>query len=202
MSTFEACFQGAGIYLQLGFEHILDPQGYDHILFVIALCANYRLRQWRRVLILVTAFTIGHSLTLALAVLDVLRLPADLIELLIPITILFTAINNLVRGEREVSNQTIRFNYWLALGFGFIHGMGFSNYLRALLGQEGCLGGPLLMFNLGLEAGQVIIVLTVLALAWLGLDKLKLPQRYWNGVISTAIALAALHLIWEKLLGG
>lgn len=201
MDTLSACFQGASLYLQLGFEHILDPQGYDHILFVVALCANYRLRQWRRVLLLVTAFTVGHSLTLALAVLEVLRLDPWWIELLIPITILLTALNNLIRGEQEVSLRAIRLNYWLALGFGFIHGMGFSNYLRALLGQEGCVSGPLLMFNLGIELGQALIVLAVLALAWLGLDRLRLPQRYWNGVISTAIALAACHLIWAKLLG-
>jgi hypothetical protein len=201
MSIFSTCFQGASLYLQLGFEHILDWQGYDHILFVVALCATYHLRQWRRVLLLVTAFTLGHSLTLALSVLDILRLPADLIELLIPVTILLTAIHNLVRGEQALSPRGLQLNYLLALGFGFIHGMGFSNYLRALLGQEGCVSGPLLMFNLGLELGQVLIVLAVLFLAWVGLDRLHIPPKYWNGVLSIGIALVAVHLIWQQLTG-
>lgn len=201
MQTIQTCFQGASLYLQLGFEHILDPQGYDHILFVVALCAGYRLRYWRRVLILVTAFTLGHSLTLALSVLDLLRMDPYWIELLIPITILLTAVLNLVRVEENASQRSVRFHYLLALVFGFIHGMGFSNYLRALLGQEACVGGPLLMFNLGIELGQVLIVLGVLALGWLGLERLRIPQRYWNGVISVVIALAAFQLIWEKLIG-
>jgi len=191
----ENCFTGADLYLPLGFEHILDPNGYDHILFVVALCAIYRLREWRRILVLVTAFTVGHSLTLALSALDVIAINPDLIETLIPITILLTALNNLLRGEAEVGTRSIRLNYLLALFFGFIHGMGFSNYLRMLLGEEGCVTGPLLFFNVGLELGQLIIVAGVMLLAWVSMDLLELPPRIWNYVVSGLIALAALGLI-------
>jgi hypothetical protein len=191
----ENCFTGADLYLPLGFEHILDPNGYDHILFVVALCAIYRLREWRRILVLVTAFTVGHSLTLALSALDVIAIDPDLIETLIPITILLTALNNLLRGEAEVGTRSIRLNYLLALFFGFIHGMGFSNYLRMLLGEEGCVTGPLLFFNVGLELGQLIIVAGVMLLAWVSMDLLELPPRIWNYVVSGLIALAALGLI-------
>lgn len=195
------CFQGASIYLQLGFEHILDINGYDHILFVAALCVNYRLKAWRQVAILVTAFTLGHSLTLALAVFNLIRIPSHIIELLIPITILISAVSNLLRGDVEVSPMRQRLNYGLALGFGFIHGLGFSNYLRALLGGESCVGGPLLMFNIGLELGQLIVVALIMTLGWVAMTRLNIPQRYWNGVFSTLIALVALQLIWQQLLG-
>lgn len=196
METLSSCFQGVGLYLTLGFEHILDPNGYDHILFVIALCAIYRVSEWRRILVLVTAFTLGHSFTLALSALNVFTMDPDLIETLIPITILITAINNLFRAERELSSQAVRLNYLLALFFGFIHGMGFSNYLRMLLGEESCIPGPLLMFNLGLELGQLIIVAVVMLLSWLVIDRAGLAQRWWNYAVSGSIALAALGLIF------
>ena len=128
------------IYLRLGFDHITDPRGYDHILFVIALCAVYTIRQWRHVLVLITAFTIGHSITLALATLRLIHYSTALVELLIPITILITAITNFFFREAKMrvrtAPQTSRrwWRYGLALTFGLIHGMGFSNYLRSLLG--------------------------------------------------------------------
>lgn len=193
--NFSSCFDGASMYLQLGWEHILDIQGYDHILFVVALAAVYRVRQWRQVLILVTAFTLGHSLTLALSVLDIFRLPAALVETLIPVTILLTCIYNVFRGEADRSPPWQRTNYLLALGFGFIHGMGFSNFLRALLGSEGCLTGPLLAFNLGLEAGQLLIVGAAMLLSLLLVDGLRLPHRYWNLGISVLVGLMAIHLM-------
>lgn len=190
-----ACLEGSGLYLQLGWEHILDLKGYDHILFVVALAAVYRLRQWREVLILVTAFTVGHSLTLALSVLDIFRLPATLVETLIPVTILLTCLYNIFRGEGSRSGPWRHANYVLALGFGFIHGMGFSNFLRALLGSESCLTGPLLSFNLGLEAGQILIVGVAMLLSFLVVERLRLPHRYWNLGISGLTGLMAIHLM-------
>ncbi|RMG72956.1 MAG: HupE/UreJ family protein [Bacteroidetes bacterium] len=190
-----SCFSGAGLYLQLGWEHILDIQGYDHILFVVALAAVYRVRQWRQVLILVTAFTLGHSLTLALSVLDIFRLSSELVETLIPVTILLTCVYNVVRGEHDHSAPWQRANYLLALVFGFIHGMGFSNYLRALLGSESCLGGPLLSFNVGLELGQLLIVAAAMLLSWLVVDRLRLRHHYWNLGISVLVGLMAIQLM-------
>ncbi|MDX2286301.1 MAG: HupE/UreJ family protein [Bacteroidia bacterium] len=188
------------IYLQLGFEHILDPQGYDHMLFIVALCAAYRPAQWRNIVVLVTAFTIGHSVTLALAVLDLFRLPEAWVELGIPVTIFLTCLYNLWHGVQERSPRRVQFNYLLALLFGFIHGMGFSNYLRSLLAMGGTeqVAGPLLFFNLGIEGGQLVLVALMLGLAWAVLDRLKAPHRYWNWAVSGIAALAALQLIAEK----
>ncbi len=134
-------------YLQLGFEHITDPNGYDHILFVIALCAIYTLRDWKKVLILVTAFTLGHSVTLALATLQVVSFRPDVIELLIPITILITAVVNMFHQIPKTTlvtqEKSSPLRYPLALGFGLIHGLGFSNYLHSLLGEESNIFEPL-----------------------------------------------------------
>jgi hypothetical protein len=150
MSQFEA-------YFKIGIAHILDLNGFDHILFVIALCALYTGRDWRKIIILVTAFTIGHSITLALATLNIVRVKSELIEFLIPLTIAITALGNITRPKPSGS-KGIQINYLFALFFGLIHGLGFSNYLRALLGRETSIFQPLLAFNLGLEVGQLVIV--------------------------------------------
>ncbi|WP_338874509.1 HupE/UreJ family protein [Spirosoma sp. SC4-14] len=190
------------IYLRLGFDHITDPAGYDHILFVIALCAVYTLQQWRQVLILVTAFTIGHSITLALATLQLITYKTALIELLIPITILITAIANFFFQEpksrtllKTRSTNRAGGRYGLALVFGLIHGMGFSNYLRSLLGREANIIKPLLAFNIGLELGQILIVGIVLTLAYVVLNVLQSSRLRWTLIVSGIVAGMALSLI-------
>lgn len=194
------------IYLRLGFDHITDPGGYDHTLFVIALCAVYTLQQWRQVLILVTAFTIGHSVTLALATLRLINYSTDVIELLIPITILITAITNFFFQEARphvsisMPQASRPWRYALALVFGLIHGMGFSNYLRSLLGREADIVQPLLAFNIGLELGQLLIVSLVLALAYLLLDVLRVSRLRWVLIVSGIVAGMAISLILNNSL--
>ncbi len=184
-------------YLQLGFEHILDLGGYDHILFIIALCAVYSISQWRNILILVTAFTIGHSITLALAALDVVTFRSEVIEFLIPVTILLTALYNV--SKKETSDKKIMWNYALALGFGLIHGLGFSNFFRSLLGREESIIQPLLAFNIGVELGQLIIVAAVLAVGYLVMNVLNAKQRSWNLFVSGVAAGIAFILITETV---
>lgn len=204
MSEFE-------LYLRLGFEHISDLNGYDHILFVIALAAVYPLREWKHLLVLVTAFTIGHSVTLALSTLGWVNVDADLIEMLIPVTIFITAALNIAerfaKDPEKALNRDWRARYALAIGFGLIHGLGFSNYLRAILGTEQSLVLPLFSFNVGLEIGQlVILVITfvvsgvVIGLANRLLDRLERPtantQRNWAALLSVVIAILSLTMIW------
>ncbi len=185
------------LYFELGMEHILDVRGYDHILFVVALTTIYQLKDWRRVFILVTAFTIGHSITLALATLHVINFNADLIEFLIPVTIFFTAVANLLRKRAEHSTKKIQLNYWLALIFGLIHGMGFSNYLRSLLGSDTTIFTQLLAFNVGLEMGQIIIVLSFMVLSFLFVDIIGISKRDWKLIISSGVAAIATTLMIE-----
>ncbi|GAB3180798.1 HupE/UreJ family protein [Telluribacter humicola] len=192
MSEFEA-------YLQLGFEHITDPNGYDHILFVIALCAIYTLRDWKKVLVLITAFTIGHSVTLALATLNIIQVRSDVIELLIPITILFTAFMNFFHHIPKTTlitdEKSSPLRYPMALLFGLIHGLGFSTYLRSLLGGEASIVEPLLAFNVGLELGQILIVFIALLIALAIVEFFRSPKRSWNYIISGIIAGMAISLI-------
>lgn len=189
-------------FLQLGFEHILDVNGYDHILFVIALCAIYKLSEWRKVAILVTAFTLGHSLTLALAALDILRFPPAVIEFLIPVTIFITAIYNVIRErpdetEQEIFNRKVSLNYGFAAFFGLIHGMGFSNFFKSSLlpGEEGQLVAQLFAFNIGVELGQLVIVAFILAASFLAFNVAHVKQREWTLFISGAAAGIAITLL-------
>lgn len=154
-------------FVQLGFQHITDPNGLDHVLFLLVLAAIYRPADWRQVLWVITAFTVGHSLTLALAVTGALALPTPIIEFLIPVTIVATGIENLWVRDRERKGWSGRYRPVLAGVFGLVHGAGFANYLRSMFVDE--LAVPLLGFNLGIEAGQ-IAVLGVAFAAFVALD--------------------------------
>lgn len=181
MSEFET-------YFQVGFQHISDLKAYDHIVFIIALCAVYDLWQWRQILMLVTAFTVGHSITLGLATAGMLVLPANIVEFLIPVTIFCTCILNVARPLERSRRKTVWFNYPLTLFFGLIHGMGFSSYLRALLGQEESILTPLFAFNVGLEIGQLMIVALVIVGSAVIVHIGKAEQRSWMIFISGAAA--------------
>jgi len=188
------------LYFDLGKEHILDyVHGYDHILFVVALCALYLLRDWKQVLILVTAFTIGHSVTLALSTLNIIHVRADLVEFLIPLTIFVTAFSNLFRDEENLGDRVIQINYFYALFFGLIHGLGFSNYLRSILGKNHSIVVQLFAFNVGLEFGQIIIVLVFLVASFILVDVFTLNRRDWKMVISSVVAGMALILMKDKI---
>jgi len=173
-------------YLQLGFDHISDLNAYDHIVFIIALCAAYPLNRWRSVILFVTAFTVGHSITLALATLHLLVVPSNLVETLIPVTILATCFLNIFKPfGGKLGGKT---SYVLALLFGLIHGLGFSNYLRALLGGEESIIAPLFFFNIGLELGQLMILALFAGVAFVFLRLLGISHRRWNIFISGAAA--------------
>src|SRR5437762_3774102 len=173
-----------GFYFTIGWEHIVNWRALDHQLFIMALAAIYLLKDWRQVLVLVTAFTIGHSLTLALTVLNLISFPSNWIEFLIPCTIIITAISNLF--QKTFSPKAIRINYFLALFFGLIHGMGFANKLHYILAEDQSIGWSLFGFNVGLEAGQIAVVVIVLALSYFFVQLLNVNRREW--VIFTSAA--------------
>lgn len=173
------------LYFELGWQHILDWKGYDHILFVMVLCGTYLLSDWRKVLVLVTAFTIGHSITLALSVLKLIHVKTDLIEFLIPVTILITAASNILAGKSKPKG--VQLKYILALFFGLIHGLGFSNYLNSLLGKSTNIVAELFAFNVGLEFGQIIIVLGILLVSFILINIFKIKKWDWTFFLSSAI---------------
>lgn len=196
-------------FLQLGFEHILDIEGYDHLLFVVGLCAIYRPKDWRRIALLITAFTIGHCFTLILAGRYGSWLAADLIEQLVAFTIFLGGAYNLAFSQRW-HQENIWPAYLLAAGFGLIHGMAFSNFFRALGSEADELWRQLLAFNLGVEGGQLVIVfwfflLTMLILSvggsLVGKDPKSQDQlhRRWSMLVSTIVACAGLYLLVGRL---
>ena len=188
--------QDFGLYFNLGWQHICNWNGYDHIMFVAVLCGAYLLKDWRKVLILVTAFTIGHSITLALSVLSVIHINSSLIEFLIPVTIVITSLINVFKKQR--STATMRVTYLLALFFGLIHGLGFSNYLKSLLGTSTNIIGQLFAFNLGLEFGQVLIVISTLIISYLCINFAKMNRRDWVMFLSSAIFGIALIMCIQR----
>lgn len=184
-------------YFGLGWEHIMNWEALDHLLFITALATIYLLKDWKQVLILVTAFTIGHSLTLVLSVLDIIRFSSRCVEFLIPCTIIITAISNLF--QKKFTAKSIRINYFLALFFGLIHGMGFANVIRFMLAKDQNLGWGLFGFNVGLEAGQIVVVTIFLLLAWALLTLFKINRREWVIFLSAGIFSLALKMALERL---
>ena len=185
------------LFLVLGLEHIVDIHGSDHILFVIALTALFTINDWKKVLILVTAFTIGHSITLALATLRVIKFNTELIEFLIPVTIFLTAFFNIFRKKGAGRPMKMQINYYFAMFFGLIHGLGFSNYLRSLLGNDETILTQLLAFNVGLELGQIIVVALFLIASIIVVDIGGASKRDWRLVISSGVAAVALTMMYE-----
>lgn len=185
------------LYFDLGWHHILDWNGYDHILFVMALCGIYTAKDWKKVLVIVTAFTIGHSITLALSVFNLVHINTALIEFLIPLTIMITAFSNIIR--KRAASKNIKPAYVLALCFGLIHGMGFSNYLKSLLGKSSSIVVELLAFNLGLEAGQVVIVAITLTLTIFLVSIVKIKLWDWTFFLSSAIFGISFIMAAERL---
>ena len=183
-------------YFIEGWKHIISLDALDHQLFILVLAAIYTLKDWRKVVILVTAFTIGHSITLALSAFEVITVDSELVEFLIPCTIAITAVTNFFYKNLNPTN--IQLNYFLALFFGLIHGLGFANFIRFTLAGDQNIGWPLLQFNLGLEAGQVVFVLAVLLVAYLVIHIMGLNRRWWIWGVSAAVFIVALKMIVER----
>jgi hypothetical protein len=189
--------QNFGFYFDLGWHHIIDWEAKDHWLFILALAAIYLIGNWKQVLILVTAFTIGHSLTLALSIFDIVRVNSDWVEFLIPCTIVATALFNFFQADFKP--RSLRLNYFLALFFGLIHGLGFANAIRFTMQKGDGIGWNLFGFNVGLEAGQIVMVSVILLISYIVVDKAGLNRRWWVWILSLVALAMATQMIWERI---
>jgi len=186
------------LYFGIGTHHILTWEAMDHILFVAALCLRYQIKDWRKVVVLVTAFTIGHSITLALSALGLVHFATRWIEFLIPITIVATAINNLLQRQAQVEHPArLPLIYFFALFFGLIHGLAFANSLLSLVGGDHLLI-PLLAFNLGIEAAQLLVVAIILAISFIFVQLMKIRRTWWVWGVSTIVLVASMKMAYDR----
>jgi hypothetical protein len=186
------------LYFNIGIGHILNWEALDHILFVAALCLRYLIKDWKKVVVLVTAFTIGHSITLALSALGLVHIATRWIEFLIPLTIVATAINNLAQNTNQVEHPSrLPVIYFFALFFGLIHGLAFASSLLSLVGKEGVLV-PLLAFNLGIETAQLLVVAIILVISFIFVQLLKVRRIWWVWGVSALVLLASLQMAYER----
>jgi hypothetical protein len=183
-------------YFKEGWQHIISKDALDHQLFLLALCALYLINDWRKLLILITAFTIGHSVTLALSICDVVRINTKLVEFLVPCTIIITAVFNFFQINK--TRKTIMLNYFFALFFGLIHGLGFANTIRFMMAKDESLGISLAGFNLGLEAGQILIVIVLMACCFLAVNILKLKRNWWVIAVSSITLLLSIRFAVDR----
>ncbi|HEV7330691.1 MAG TPA: HupE/UreJ family protein [Flavisolibacter sp.] len=188
-----------GFYFNIGWHHIMTLEALDHILFVAALSAIYLLKDWKQVLILVTAFTLGHAITLFLSAKSLVRVDIATVEFLVPCTIAFTAITNLF--HKSFTPKAIRINYFLALFFGLIHGLAFAETLRMILATDQSFALAMFSFSLGLEAGQILIVLLMLVLAQVLIHLFKVDRRHWVIFLSAAVFSLSLQMALERVPG-
>lgn len=183
-------------FFKIGWEHIINITAVDHIFFIAALAAIYMMKDWRQVLILVTAFTIGHAITLVLSAKDLIQVNSAWVEFLIPCTIVFTAVSNLFL--KNFTARSIRINYFLALFFGLIHGLAFASTLKWLLAGDQSFVVAWFSFSVGLELGQILIVFIILLLAQIFVGYLKLNRRYWVIIVSVIVLGLAMGMAIER----
>ena len=186
------------LYFKLGLSHVLDIAAYDHILFLIVLAVVFHFNQWKKAVWLITFFTIGHSLTLALAAYDLIKVPLDIVEFLIPVTIFITGVFNILRASNTVARKE-KITFFLALFFGLVHGLGFSNYFRILIGKEDDKILPLLEFALGIEAAQIIIVFSVLLLGMFLQNFFRVVKRDWVLVTSAIVIGVSIPMMINRI---
>lgn len=187
------------IYFQIGLKHVLDIHAYDHVLFLIALTTPYAFKDWKRILLLVTMFTVGHTLALLLSVFGIIAVKASLVEFLIPVTILITAFFNLFTAGKASKNESLNLIFFLTLFFGIIHGLGFSNYFKTILGGTASSKlVPLLEFALGIEAAQLIVVFIVLVISYIVQTVFRFSKRDWALVMSAFVIGVVIPMIVES----
>ena len=187
------------VYFQIGLHHVLDIQAYDHVLFLMALVIPFTFKDWQRILLSVTIFTIGHTAALVLSVYHIVVVKANLVEFLIPITILLTAIYNLITVGKSTKKDRINWVFMITLFFGVIHGLGFSNYFNTLLGGTSSSKLlPLLEFALGIECAQMAVVIAVLVVAYLVQSVFKFSRRDWILVGSAFVIGVVMPMIIEN----
>ena len=187
------------IYFQIGLRHVLDIKAYDHVLFLIALAVPYSFKDWKRVLILISVFTLGHTLSLLLSLFGIIMIKAVFVEFLIPITILITAFFNLFTAGKSSKKDSLSVIGFITLSFGIIHGLGFSNYFKSILSgtvKEKLI--PTLEFALGIEAAQIIVVLIVLILSFAVQTVFRFSKRDWTLVVSSFVIGVILPMIIES----
>lgn len=183
--------EDALLFFQIGWQHIISWEAIDHLLFLSALIAIYQWNDWKKVLVLITAFTIGHSITLVLSITDILRFSSNWVEFFIPLTIVITAIGNGLHAA-EKGNSMLPYRYLLTLIFGLIHGMGFASTLRFMLAEGESITIPMISFNLGIEAGQILVVMLLLIINYVAIDIYHINRRIWSWGLSAAAGLSAL----------
>ncbi|MEC4047919.1 HupE/UreJ family protein [Flavobacterium sp. SUN046] len=192
------------IFYKVGLNHVLDLHGYDHLLFLTVLTAPYILKDWKRLLVLVSIFTLGHTISLFLSAFNIIKLQSDIVELLIPITIFITAFYNLITAGKTSKKESVSFIGVVTLLFGIIHGLGFSNYFNSLLpGKPSEKLAPLLEFALGIESAQIIVVLAVFVLSFIVQTLFKFNRRDFililsSFVIGVVVPLLINNPIWGK----
>ncbi|WP_233897910.1 HupE/UreJ family protein [Tenacibaculum piscium] len=185
-------------YLKMGLFHVLDISAYDHILFLIVLAIVYQFKQWKKVLWLITLFTVGHSITLALSAYGIVKINADLVEFLIPLSIFITGLLNVLTAKKASVGKENQ-NLFFALFFGLIHGLGFSNYFKIMIGKTSDKLMPLLEFAIGVEIAQIIIVLGILLAGKIALTFLNLHRRDWILVVSSIVMGIAFEMMMNRI---
>ncbi|MGD9327385.1 MAG: HupE/UreJ family protein [Cyclobacteriaceae bacterium] len=185
------------LYFRLGYRHVLDIYGVDHILFIIAIMSVFLLRDWRRALILFMFYVLGSSLSLSLSVNNIFQVDINIVDYLIPVTLLVAAVINIFKKSESYTPRSI-FRFITIFTFGFIHGYGYADYLKDILGTDLNLAVPIIGFNLGVELGLLLVALVFLMISWIFVNNLGISRRDWNLVISSGIAGIALTLMFES----
>ncbi|MDT0642261.1 HupE/UreJ family protein [Zunongwangia sp. F363] len=188
------------LYYRLGLEHILDWQAYDHVLFLIVLIVGYTFSSWKKILWLITLFTIGHTLALFLSVYEIVKVDTNYVEFLIPVTILITAFYNILTAGRNEKSRNQNMLFFTTVFFGVIHGLGFSSYFKMIAAAGESKFLPLLEFALGIETAQILVVIVIVILGFIFQNMIRVSRRDWILVISSIVIGVILPILRDNFL--
>lgn len=189
-------------YFQLGFEHILEWEAMDHILFILSFSCIYTFMRLKETILMATAFTLGHTITLALATLKIIQVNIQWVEFIIPLTIFISAASNLRLGKKKLNAGQFHPSKYVILGvFGLVHGLGFSSYLQSLMGQEASISLPLFAFNIGLEIAQIIVISIALFISSLFIHFLNIKAKSFVLVVSGIIIGLSIPMLVDRFPG-
>ena len=171
-------------YFDLGFDHVLDLGGLDHFYFLVALSLPFAFKNWKKLLLWVSLFTLGHSLSLVISNFEWIKIDTTWVEFLIPVTICVTCLSILIHKQ-----HTLLKGIWInliTLFFGLIHGFGFARYFKMIASKEEAILS-LLEFALGVEFAQILIVIFVLLINWVAIGLFKIQHLKWQWIIAAMV---------------
>lgn len=190
------------IYFTLGLKHLYNINAYADILFLLALTVPYEFKSWKKILLLVSLFTAGHTIALMLSIFNIVTVKVSIVAFIILILLLITALYTIISTGKSNKKDSIVFIAILTSLFGIVHGLGFSNYFNSIVqGKPTDKLVPLFESSLGFGVSQIVVIILALLLAYVIQTLLKFSKREWILIVSSFVVGVVIPMIIKMKFG-